>query len=156
MTSTTPAVPEPRLRTLIAREAAAVESPNRLFFTTTFILLVQLIVVGVGLALGAVSSPRLIGALVVGAGLVVLGSALAVLHVRSGRAPSVTLRAAVVVVDSMLCAAIIAWSGGLNGPFWAAFLLVVVFAVDISDRRLVAGFALLLLVCFSGGGPNFH
>ena len=98
MTSSTPAVPEQRLRTLIVREAAAVESPNRLFFTTTFILLVQLIVVGVGLALGAESSPRLIGALVVGAGLVVLGSALAVTFVRSGRVPPVTLRAAVVVV----------------------------------------------------------
>jgi methyl-accepting chemotaxis protein len=157
MTSSTTAVPEQRLRTLIVREAAAVESPNRLFFTTTFILLVQLVVVGVGLALGATSSPRLVGALVVGAALVVCQSAIAVAFVRSGRVPPVSLRAAVVVVDSIWCAAIIAWSGGINGPFWAAFLLVVVFAVDISDRRLVFGFALLLLGLFLGaaqiGGP---
>ena len=157
MMRSTTAVPEQRLRTLIVREAAAVESPNRLFFTTTFILLVQLVVVGVGLALGAESSPRLIGALIVGAGLVVLGSVLAVSFVRSGRVPPVSLRTGLVVVDSIWCAAIIAWSGGLDGPFWAAFLLVVVFAVDINDRRLVFGFALLLLALFVGaaqiGGP---
>ena len=89
--------------------------------------------------------------------LVVFGGVLAVTFVRSGRVPPVSLRAAVVTLDSVFCAAIIAFSGGLNGPFWAAFLLVVVFAVDISDRRLVFGFALLLLGLFLGaaqiGGP---
>ena len=157
MIRSTPAVPEQRLRTLIVREAAAVESPNRLFFTTTFILLVQLVVVGVGLALGAASSPRLVGALVLGAALVVSQSAVAVAYVRSGRVPPVPVRAVVVVIDSLWCAAIIALSGGSTGPSGPAFLLVVVFAVDISDRRLVFGFALLLLALFLGaaqlGGP---
>ena len=156
MIRSTPAVPEQRLRTLIVREAAAVESPNRLFFTTTFILLVQLVVVGVGLALGAASSPRLVGALVLGAASCVSG-AVAVATCAAAGSRRCRSAPSVVVIDSLWCAAIIALSGGINGPFWAAFLLVVVFAVDISDRRLVFGFALLLLALFLGaaqlGGP---
>jgi methyl-accepting chemotaxis protein len=149
--------PVRRLGTMIVREAEAVESPRRLFLTTTFVLVVQLIVAGVAVGLGAATSEGLYSTLSAGGVLVVVGAILAFAYAGDAKVPSIPLRAAVVVVDVAWCGALVGLSDGLHGPFWAGFLLLVIFAVDISDRRLALGFALLVLSVFVGaaelGGP---
>jgi len=83
---------------------------------------------------------RLYATLVAGGALVILGLALAAIYATESRAPSVLLRAFVVVADVAWCATLVALSDGLHGPFWAGFLLLVVFAVDIPERAEFGGF----------------
>jgi methyl-accepting chemotaxis protein len=138
------------LTTLIVREAAAVESPRRLFLTTSFVLVIQLVVAGAALALGAASSSRLYATLAAGGLLVIVGAILAVVYADEAKVPPISLRALVIVADVTWCATLVALSDGLHGPFWAGFLLLVVFAVDISDRRLALLFTVFLLALFVG------
>ncbi|HTY71476.1 MAG TPA: methyl-accepting chemotaxis protein [Actinomycetes bacterium] len=152
--------PEPthrRFTAMIMREAAAVESPRRLFLTTSGVLAVQLLVTAVALALGTAGSRGLYVTLGIGVVLVLAGFVLAAVYTGEGTVPPIPLRMLVVVADVAWCAALVSVSDGLSGPLWATALLLVIFAVDISDGRLALVFGVFVLLAFvlaaQLGGP---